>query len=151
VDDFDLEILKLVQQDCRMSTEFIGEKIGLSASACQRRIKKLRHQGIIKSEIAVLDAAQLPNCITTIVEITLEKGGEIALDDIIESLEKEDQVQQFYYMAGDVDFMVIIVTPNMEQFDFLSRNLFMSNPNIKKFTSKVVIKTQKSNLNIPLS
>jgi len=150
MDDFDTEILKLIQHDCRMSTELIGEQIGLSASACQRRIKKLRQQGIIKSEVAVLDATKLPNCITTIVEVTLEKGGEIALDDMIEALEKEGQVQQFYYMAGDVDFVVILVTPTMDQFDLLSRKLFMSNANIKKFTSKVVIKTQKSSLNIPL-
>jgi len=69
---------------------------------------------------------------------------------MIEALEKEGQVQQFYYMAGDVDFVVILVTPTMDQFDLLSRKLFMSNANIKKFTSKVVIKTQKSSLNIPL-
>lgn len=150
MDSFDIEILKALQVDSRISTETLGHKIGLSASACQRRIKKLKEGGVIQKEVAVLDREKLPGYITVIVDVTLEKGGEKSLDRIIERLDKEPQVQQFYYTSGDVDFVVIVVTQSMGDFDRLSRRLFMSNTNVKKFSSKVAIKLNKVGMEIPL-
>ncbi|AIW20664.1 Lrp/AsnC family transcriptional regulator [Vibrio coralliilyticus] len=150
MDAFDHHILRALQNNSRISSEVLGAEIGLSPSACQRRIKKLKQQGVIKQEVAVLDAAQLPGFITTLVDITLERGGETALDEFIHALEAESQVQQFYYVAGDVDFVVIVVTQDMKAYDALSRRLFMSNQNIKKFSTKVVIQPGKVGLELPV-
>ena len=94
MDAFDHHILRALQNNSRISSEVLGAEIGLSPSACQRRIKKLKQQGVIKQEVAVLDASQLPGFITTLVDITLERGGEAALDEFIHALEAEPQVQQ---------------------------------------------------------
>ncbi|NOH53350.1 Lrp/AsnC family transcriptional regulator [Vibrio coralliilyticus] len=150
MDAFDHHILRALQNNSRISSEALGAEIGLSPSACQRRIKKLKQQGVIKQEVAVLDASQLPGFITTLVDITLERGGEAALDEFIHALEAEPQVQQFYYVAGDVDFVVIVVTQDMKAYDSLSRRLFMSNQNIKKFSTKVVIQPGKVGLELPV-
>lgn len=150
MDAFDHHILRALQNNSRISSEALGAEIGLSPSACQRRIKKLKQQGVIKQEVAVLDASQLPGFITTLVDITLERGGETALDEFIHALEAESQVQQFYYVAGDVDFVVIVVTQDMKAYDALSRRLFMSNQNIKKFSTKVVIQPGKVGLELPV-
>lgn len=150
MDSFDIMILKLLQDNCRTSTETIGEQVGLSASACQRRIKKLREVGIIQKEIAILNPQKLAGYTTVIVDVTLEKGGGKTLDTLINLLNQEPQVQQLYYTAGDVDFVVIIVSQSMEDYDRLSRRLFMSNPCIKKFVSKVVIKPYKIGMELPL-
>lgn len=150
MDAFDHHILRALQSNSRISSEVLGAEIGLSPSACQRRIKKLKQQGVIKQEVAVLDASQLPGFITTLVDITLERGGETALDEFIHALEAESQVQQFYYVAGDVDFVVIVVTQDMKAYDALSRRLFMSNQNIKKFSTKVVIQPGKVGLELPV-
>ncbi|KJY93863.1 ArsR family transcriptional regulator [Vibrio neptunius] len=150
MDAFDHHILRALQNNSRISSEVLGAEIGLSPSACQRRIKKLKQHGVIKQEVAVLDAGQLPGFITTLVDITLERGGETALDEFIHVLEAESQVQQFYYVAGDVDFVVIVVTRDMKAYDALSRRLFMSNQNIKKFSTKVVIQPGKVGLGLPI-
>ncbi|MCC2520586.1 Lrp/AsnC family transcriptional regulator [Vibrio coralliilyticus] len=150
MDAFDHHILRALQNNSRISSEALGAEIGLSPSACQRRIKKLKQKGVIKQEVAVLDASQLPGFITTLVDITLERGGETALDEFIHALEAESQVQQFYYVAGDVDFVVIVVTQDMKAYDALSRRLFMSNQNIKKFSTKVVIQPGKVGLELPV-
>ncbi|KZN63145.1 Lrp/AsnC family transcriptional regulator [Pseudoalteromonas luteoviolacea] len=148
MDDFDREILNIIQFDSRVSTEEIGHQIGLSASACQRRIKKLKDWGIIKKEVAIIDRDKLEGFTTLIVDVCLEKGGEKALDDFIERLNQEKRVQQFYYTAGEVDFVLIIVVKNMNEFDKLSRRLLMSNSNVKKFHSKVVIQSNKVGLEV---
>jgi len=150
MDAFDQQILRAIQKNSRVSSEELGAEIGLSASACQRRIKKLKQAGVIKHEIAVLDANKLTGFITTIVEVTLERGGEDVLDEFIQRLIEEEQIQQFYYVAGQVDFVVIVVTKDMEAYDTLSRRVFMSHSYVKKFTSHVVIQAGKTTLNLPV-
>ena len=107
MDEFDRAILNIVQGNSRLSTEDIGYQVGLSASACQRRIKKLKAAGIIKKEVAILDRDKLEGFTTVIVDVMLEKGGEAALDDFIYRLNQEKRVQQFYYTAGECDFVLI--------------------------------------------
>lgn len=150
MDSFDKSILQQLQQDSRISTEKLGERIGLSASACQRRIKKLKQAGVISKEVAIIDRSKVKGLITVITEVTLEKGGEAALNEFMAQAEKEIMVQQFYYVAGEVDFIVIAVTESMDEYDRLSRRLFMANDNIKKFTSKVAIKSYATDLSIPI-
>ncbi|XOV80360.1 MAG: Lrp/AsnC family transcriptional regulator [Aestuariibacter sp.] len=150
MDAFDYEILMALQEDCRISTEALGDKVGLSASACQRRIKKLKTEGIINREVAILNRDRIPGYSAVIVDVILDTGGENALDKFIIQLQQAEQVQQFYYVAGEIDFVVILVVKNMEEYDLLSRQLFMSNSNVKKFTSKVAIKSHKTSLKIPL-
>lgn len=150
MDIFDKEILKLLQTDNSLSTEVIGDRVGLSASACQRRIKRLKSSGVIKQEVVLLDNTKLAGYVTVIVDITLERGGTKTLDKLSSEFIKEPQVQQLYYMAGETDFTLIIASKNMDDFDNLCRTLFMSNPDIKKFTSKVVIKCQKTSLALPI-
>lgn len=150
MDTFDRAILSSLQTNSRMSTEKLGELVGLSASACQRRIKKLRADGVIEREIAVLNRDKLDGYSTVIVDVILENGGEKILDDFMEILDGEDLVQQYYYTAGEVDFVLIIVTNNMDEYDGLTRRILMSNTNVKKFHSKVAIKSNKLGLKIPL-
>ncbi|WP_199611496.1 Lrp/AsnC family transcriptional regulator [Flocculibacter collagenilyticus] len=127
MDDFDRSILNILQINSRMSTEKMGDFVGLSPSACQRRIKKLKAQGIIKKEVAIIDRDKLEGLTTAIIDVSLEKGGERALDGFIDMLNNEKRVQQVYYTAGDVDFVLIIVVRNMSEFDSLTRRLLMSN------------------------
>ncbi len=150
MDDFDSEILNIMQSNCRISTEQIGDIVGLSSSACQRRIKKLKAQGIIQKEVAILDRDKLDGFTTVIIDVNLDKGGEKALDDFIDRLNNEKRVQQFYYTAGEVDFVLIIVVKNMSEFDSLTRRLLMSNSNVKKFNSKVAIQSNKLGLEVPV-
>nr|WP_277603510.1 Lrp/AsnC ligand binding domain-containing protein [Bowmanella dokdonensis] len=80
----------------------------------------------------------------------MEKGGERVLDELVMSLRCHGQVQQIYYTAGETDLVVIVVARTMAEYDELSRRLFMANDNIRKFTSKVVIRTHKAGLTVPL-
>ena len=151
MDDFDIAILNILQLNARCSCEQIGETIGLSASACQRRIKKLKASGLIQNEVALLDRNQLSGLVTVIVDVTLTQGGEKALDDMVKVLNGANQVQQIYYVSGEADFVVILICQNMEEFDQLSRQLFMAQGNVKKFSSKIVIQSTKTNSAIPIS
>ena len=150
MDSFDCAILKALQANSRISTEQLGNEVGLSASACQRRIKKLKAMGIIQREVAILDRDKLSGYTTVIIDVVLEQGGEAALDNFIEMLDNESRIQQFYYTAGEVDFVLIIVVKDMAEYDQLTRRLLMANANVKKFSSKVAIRSNKLGLEVPL-
>lgn len=149
MDSFDYRILEAIQLNSRVSLETLAHNIGLSSSAVQRRIRKLKADGVIAAEQAILNPQKIPGYLTAIVDIELVSGGEKVLDAFIRKMDQHPNVQQVFYVAGDADFVVILVAKDMEDFDALTRTLFMSK-NIQKFTSKIVIKTPKASLKVPL-
>ena len=151
MDTFDHHILKLLQKDSRTTTQEIGDQIGLSATACQRRIKKLRQAGIIEKEVAVLNGAALGSYVTVVVEVVLKKGGSATIDEFKTQVIAHKEVQQCYYVTGNVDFILIIAAENMLKYEKITRKLFFKNPNIQKFHSTVVMENVKVGLDIPLT
>ncbi|OUS32462.1 ArsR family transcriptional regulator ['Osedax' symbiont bacterium Rs2_46_30_T18] len=149
-DKLDRKILQQLQINCRQSTEHLGAIVGLSATACQRRIKKLRDSGVIHSEVAILDAATLQSRLTVLVEIKFNKGGTVVIEGFKALMRDCPAVQQCYYLAGDVDFSVIISVANIQEYELLTRSLFLNNPNIVKFSSRVSMDNVKTSLAIPL-
>jgi len=151
MDRLDRHILSLYQQNNRISSEKLGQQIGLSATACQRRLKKLRADGYILRDIAVLDPSRLDDHVTVIVEVTLKSGRAQPINDFKSRITALDEVQQCYYVAGDADFVVIITARSMAHYDTLSKAIFFDNPQIQKFHSTVVMENIKTGLTIPLT
>lgn len=150
MDAFDRHILKILQQNSRITTEQLGAEVGLSATACQRRIKKLRLDGIIKKEVAVLDGISLGGYVTVIVEVELERGGAAIMDEFKAKMQASEAVQQCYYVTGNADFILIITAENMLEYEKTTRELFYANANVQKFVSTVVMDNVKVGLDIPL-
>jgi len=150
MDVLDKKILEELQKDNRISSENLGEKIGLSATACQRRLKKLRQSKIISKEIAVLNGVEFDNYVTVIVEVTMKRG----LADNINSFKNRmldcEHVQQCFYVTGHADFILIITAKNMLEYEKLTKELFFFDNNIQKFHSTVAMENVKVGLNIPI-
>ncbi|WP_292008962.1 Lrp/AsnC family transcriptional regulator [Chryseobacterium sp.] len=151
LDHFDISILQILQKDNMTPQRDIGESIGLSAAAVQRRIKKMRESGIIKADVSVVNVEKLTHAITLLVEVFLE-SEKIELIDYAKSVfTSTPEVQQCYYITGDSDFILIIVVPSMKEYELLTRKIFYSNPNIKHFKTSVAMDIIRSGLEIPLS
>ncbi len=136
MDSLDYKILQQLQLNCRQSTEELGAKIGLSATACQRRIKKLRAQDVIAQEVAVLNPQKLANYLTVLVDVKLVKGGAQIVDRFKQKMQQCEAVQQCYYLAGDVDFSLIISVKSMPDYELLTRDLLLNNSDVHTFLSK---------------
>ena len=79
LDTFDAKILNIIQKNSRVQAEEIAEKVGLSASAVQRRLKKMRTEGVIQTEIAVVDPKYVSNMMTFIAGLEIERDNYVAL------------------------------------------------------------------------
>lgn len=149
IDQFDRTILSLLQDNARMTSEAIGDAVGLSPTACQRRIKRLRENGVISSEIAVLDPEALGGRVTLIVQIVLERGRADIVDAFRREVRGIPEIQQCYYVTGEYDFILVVTASDMADYEQLTRRIFFGNPNIQKFHTIVVMQSVKTGLKIP--
>ena len=150
LDDFDREILRRVQIDARATAEDIGGDVGLSAAAVQRRLKRLRQDGVIVAEVAVVDPVVVGQAMTFIVGVELERERVDMLDVFRRAAREDPNVQQCYYVTGVADFILIVTARDMADFEAVTRRLLFDNPNIRRFTTSVVMARDKVGSVVPV-
>ncbi len=151
LDKFDRQILAWVQQDCRVAAETLAAQIGLSATAVQRRLRRLREAGVIEREVAVLDPLALGLGVSVWVEVQLAVASQQQLvDGFAARMSQVPEVQQCFYVAGPFDFLLLLRCEDTGHFERLSRELFFDQPNIRKFRSTFVLQECKRGAALPL-
>ncbi len=148
MDDKDLEILKLIQSNARLTAETLGLDVGLSPPAVQKRLKKLRETGVVESEIAVLSPSKLDRGMTVIVQVMLEPESRMHLDAFKRRMRHAPSVQQCYYTTGEADFTLIVIVNNIEEYEEFTQEYFFDESNVSKFTSSIVMDRVKVSLDI---
>ncbi|SDA92601.1 Lrp/AsnC family transcriptional regulator [Sinorhizobium sp. NFACC03] len=151
LDHFDRKILEIVQIDCQMKAEAIGERVGLSASAVQRRLKRMRDSGVITAEIALVDRKVAGNSMTFIAGMEIERENYDALSRFRVWLAKQEHIQQVYYVTGAVDLIAIITARDVGQYDEITAHLMSENPQIKRIHTNVVLKDIKLSMFVPIA
>jgi Lrp/AsnC family leucine-responsive transcriptional regulator len=151
MDKLDKAILEQMQENSRVTAEQLSERVGLSPSACQRRLSVLRKSGVIEKEVAVLSPDAIANRITVIVEVTFEHDRPDVLNTFKAAMRKRSEVMQCYYVAGNTDFILIITVQNMDQYEVFSRRYFQDNTSIKRYQTNVVTERVKVSLSVPVS
>ncbi|WP_370946138.1 Lrp/AsnC family transcriptional regulator [Amycolatopsis sp. cg5] len=150
LDRLDRAILSLLQTDARIIAETIGAKVGLSAAAVQRRIKRLRESGVIEREVAVLDPAALGMPMTFIVTVEMERERLEVLDAFRKQVQAEEHVQQCYYVTGSADFVLVVTCRDMSEFEAFTHRMFFNNGEVRHFTTSVAMERVKVGLTLPL-
>ncbi|WP_188348509.1 Lrp/AsnC family transcriptional regulator [Agrobacterium tumefaciens] len=151
IDQFDRYILEIIQSDCQMKAEAIGDLVGLSPSAVQRRLKRMREAGIITAEIALVDRKAVGCPMTFIAGMEIERENYDALSKFRAWAEKQKHIQQVYYVTGSVDMIAVITAQDVTQYDEITAQLMSENPQIKRIHTNVVLKDIKLGMYVPLS
>ncbi|NVJ91717.1 MAG: Lrp/AsnC family transcriptional regulator [Methylocystaceae bacterium] len=150
MDKIDRKLLNLLQKNNSLSAEVLAEKVGSSRSSVQRRIKRLRAEGAIAADIAVLSSKVIGEKLLAIVDVKLESVRRDLLDSFRKTMLALDEVQQCYFISGQVDFIVVISTDSLQAYDALAKQYFADNPNVYRYHSNIVSERVKVGLNIPL-
>ncbi|ADU38909.1 Lrp/AsnC family transcriptional regulator [Variovorax paradoxus] len=149
LDALDLRLLELIQIDSRMSQSELGERVHLSTAAVNRRLKRMRDDGVIRRYGAVLAPAALGHPLSIVAEVEVESERIDLLDAMKQSFRACPQVQQCYYVTGEWDFILILVVQDMAQYTALSRQLFFQSNNVKRFRTLVTMDPVKVSLDVP--
>lgn len=142
LDDFDRRLLAAVQEDSRRTGEALAALVGLSPAACLRRLQRLRTEGVIEREVALVDPRFTGSPLTLVVNVTLERERPDLIDDFARTMRRAPEVTQCYYVTGAVDFVLMVSVPDMAGYrEFTSRHLFGSN--VRRFETMVVMGRMK--------
>lgn len=150
LDRFDRQLLNLVQQDSAQTAERLAEQVGLSPSAIQRRLKRLREQGVILRDIAVVDPRAVGRPTFFVASLEVERERPELLAQLRDWIARHTEIQQAFYVTGEADFVIVVTARDTEAFDTLMSRLVKENPNVRRFTTNVVLGLLKQGLTIPV-
>lgn len=148
LDEFDHKLLELLQNDAASTLSTLGEAIGLSASAVQRRITRYRQAGLLRS-VAVLDPAVLGGVTLAAVWVTMERESAKRHAAFCARMRAAPEVQQCYVLAGEWDYLVILATTGVAHCREVADRLFMGEDNLKRYETRLVFEPIKLGLNLP--
>jgi len=124
LDAVDLKILRLLQDDGRISLAELAGKVGLSASPCLRRVRILEKSGVIARYVAVLDQQAVGLPVSVFVSVKLEKQKEELLDKFAKTIARWPEVLECYLMTGPRDYWLRVVVPDLQAYErFLKQKL----------------------------
>jgi Lrp/AsnC family transcriptional regulator, leucine-responsive regulatory protein len=144
VDQLNLRILRELQRDCRLSVAELGERVGLSASACHRRVKQLEDAGIITGYAARLDPRALGYTLEFFVEVSLKSQSDKALDGFERAVRSSPEILECHLMAGGTDYLLRIVASDSTDFERIHRERLAKLPNVARLESHLAIRTVRA-------
>jgi len=151
LDSFDYKILKIVQNNNKVTSERLAKEVGLSSSACQRRLNSMRKAGVIENDVSVLDRNILNRKLTIVVQILSDFEGTEHDGKFKKAMLEAPEVMQCYYVTGDYDYVLIATFEEMTDYEDFTKKYFLKDPNIKRFNSMVVMNQVKEKLAIPIN
>ena len=141
MDSVDVKILDLLRRNSRLQASVISEKVNMSVSAVIERIRKLEASGIIKQYTTILDAKKLDKDITAFISVRLEhpKYNDLFMEDV----KKQSEIIECYYLTGDFDYLLKIITSSTDTLSELL-NLIKSIKGVSLTKTVVVLSTVKN-------
>ena len=150
LDSFDRKLLVAMQESSQQSAEALGAVVGLSASACLRRLKRLRDSGVIEREVAIVAPEKVGRNLVMVVEVTLERERLDLIDAFKRSMRATPEVMMCLYVTGETDFVMIVTAASMADYEDFTRRFFFDNPNVRRFQTSVVMDRIKFGLSVQI-
>ncbi|WP_309621683.1 Lrp/AsnC family transcriptional regulator [Novosphingobium sp.] len=144
LDAIDWAILGVVQRDASLPVHEVGDRVGLSANACWRRIKRLEDSGIIARRVALVDAAKLGLATTVFVAIRTQRHDPAWLEAFSKGVAAIDEISECHRMAGDVDYLLKIVVRDIAHYDRIYRKLIAAVPDLADVSSSFSMEKMKA-------
>ncbi len=139
LDEVDRRIVQKLRTDGRISNADLAEQVGLSASACLRRVRQLEARGVIRGYTAILGADEEEG-IVAFVQITLEKQTDEQMRKFEEAVRHYSEIRDCYLMAGAADYIVRAVAPGMAAYEVLHKDVLSRLPGVSRIQSSLAIR-----------
>ena len=150
MDVFDAQILRLMQENSRLTAQKLGEAVGLSAAACNKRVQRLRRGGIIMADVSIVEPMAVGRALLLIVQVHLERERTEHLDRFKKRMLEAPEVMQCYYVTGSSDFILLVTARDMKEYEYFTRRHFIDRQNVAHFYTSVVMDRVKYTLSVPV-
>lgn len=150
IDAIDAVILDHLQRNNRITTDALALEVGLSSTACQRRIKRLRTGGVIEGDVSVVSPKAVGRHLAMMVLVSLERERTDIIDRFKQAIRATSEVMSGYYVTGEADFVLVVTARNMEEYEQFTRRFFYENQDIKGFKTLVIMDRVKTGFFMPV-
>ena len=150
IDQTDRRILGLLQTSPGIKATEIGERIGLSQSACWRRIQRLRDEGVIKDQPAILDREKVGLSTMVFAHVKLTSHGRSNLTDFAEAVRQYPEVLDCYVVLGNVDFLLRIVAEDIKDYERFMYEKLSQLPGVQEVNSSIALSEIKHTTVLPI-
>ena len=116
-DNTDRRILRVIQEEARVSNSELAERVGLSPSPCWRRVRALEESGVIERYVTLVNAKAVGLPINVFATVTLEKQAESALELFEKAVSKRPEVMECNLMTGEFDYLLRVVVPDLSAYE----------------------------------
>jgi len=150
LDSYEKRILAILQQDASRSTTDIAAEIGLSQAPCWRRIQRLKEEGYIRAQVCLLDRRKMGLNAQVFAQVKLNAHGRAHLTEFSDAIRRFPEVLDCFVLMGSVDFMLRIVTEDIEAYERFFFEKLSQVPGVQEVHSMVALSEIKSTTALPL-
>ncbi len=149
IDKLDRQILLLIQNDASLSVAQVAERVGVSKSACWRRIQKLEKAGVILERVTLLNQAKINLPLTVYISVRTNQHNDQWMQHFNQVLQDIPEVLEIHRMSGDLDYLIKAVVPDMPGYDRLYKRIIKAD--LHDVSSSFVMETTKQTTRMPLT
>jgi Lrp/AsnC family transcriptional regulator, leucine-responsive regulatory protein len=146
LDDIDKRIVATLQAEGRLPVVDLAERVGLSPTPCQRRIRRLEEDGVIERYAALVPPTAMGFDLQALVEVTLEDHSEKTVEAFEAAIRARPEVVACYAMTGDMDFLVHVFAPDLARFSEFAMKALLRMPGVKGTRSSFIMQAVKNEL-----
>ncbi len=150
LDQTDRRLLERLQQEPGISAAELGEKIGLSQSACWRRMQRLRDEGVIREQPVKIDREKVGLNTMVFAHVKLTSHGRSKLAEFSEAVSQYPEVLDCYVLLGNVDYLLRIVTTDIKAYERFFFEKLSQLPGIQEVNSSIVLSDIKHSNVLPI-
>lgn len=150
LDATDIKLLDVLQRDASLSAAELALRIGMSQSPCWRRIQRLKDEGYIKREVALVDRKRVGLNAQIFAHVKLSAHGRTHLAEFAKAVQSYPEVLECYVLMGAVDFLLRIVTEDVEAYERFFFDRLSTLPGVQEINSTVALSEIKATTALPL-
>jgi DNA-binding Lrp family transcriptional regulator len=140
LDEIDRELLRLLRLDARKPNSRLAEEVGLSQSACLRRIKALEHSGVIRGYTILTGGADVDDEVIVIVQVTLDRQTEECLAGFEAAVRRHPEIRECFLMTGTSDYLLRVVADSAGAYERIHTDILSRLPGVTRIQSSFALR-----------
>lgn len=150
LDETDRRILRLVQRDATLSLAAIAQTVGLTATPCWKRLRRMEQGGVITGRITLVDPARIGLPVSVFVAIETADHSAAWIERFAEVVRGMPEVMECWRMGGDVDYLLRVVAADIAAYDAFYRRLVAAVPGLRNVSSRFAMERVKGDAGLPV-
>ena len=142
-------ILRELQRDSRLTTQQLAQKVGMSSSACWRRVKALEESGVIDRYAVLVNPRKAGFSLSSMTLVSLARHEQKNVDKFIREVERHPEVLECFATSGEADFHLRVVVEDMDSYNRFLDDFIFRLPGVSQVRSNIVLKEIKADTALP--